>query len=127
VKENRQDQGNCLRNRQDQCGDSRCCYSVPPLFSMHGDFTSFLHRLKGSRSCGYPSLLILPLLGNARWRLRVVEHEVDKRKLDADEVIEALLLDGLESGDSVEVTPGFWEDFELRRERRRTERDPATE
>ena len=61
--------------------------------------------------------------GTASEYIRALIREDQKRR--AQERLEALLLEGLEGDDSVEVTPEFWEDFRSRLDERRKKRDPG--
>jgi len=59
--------------------------------------------------------------GTASEYVRALIREDQKR--NAQDRLEALLLEGLESGDAAEVSPQFWEDFRSRLDERRKKRD----
>jgi len=59
--------------------------------------------------------------GTASEYVRALIREDQKR--NAQDRLETLLLEGLERGDAVEVSPQFWEDFRSRLDERRKKRD----
>ena len=61
--------------------------------------------------------------GTASEYMRALVREDQKRK--AQERLEALLLEGLDSGDPIEATPEFWQDLRGRIESRRKARQTA--
>jgi antitoxin ParD1/3/4 len=61
--------------------------------------------------------------GTASEYMRALVREDQKRK--AQERLETLLLEGLDSGDPIEATPEFWQDLRGRIESRRKAKQAA--
>lgn len=61
--------------------------------------------------------------GTASEYMRALIREDQKRKVQ--ERLEALLLEGLDSGDPIEATPEFWQDLRGRIESRRKAKQAA--